>query len=86
MQSGYRFRLALASVAPVPLVVDQVGEILGREPVSEDSLRQAAEMAMETSTPIDDVRGSARYRKLMVRNLSYNALKDVWAQLNEHAN
>ena len=79
--SGYRFRLALASVAPVPLVVEQVGEILGREPVSEDSLRQAAQAAMDASTPIDDVRGSARYRKLMVRNLTYNALKDVWGQL-----
>jgi CO/xanthine dehydrogenase FAD-binding subunit len=86
MQSGYQFKLALASVAPIPLVVEQVGEILGRARVSEDSLQQAAEMAMDTCTPIDDVRGSAKYRKLMVRNLSYNALKDVWVKLNENAN
>jgi CO/xanthine dehydrogenase FAD-binding subunit len=72
-------------VAPVPLVVERVGEILGRGAVTEETLREAAEMAMETSKPIDDVRGSAKYRKLMVRNLSYNALKDVWGQLNEAA-
>jgi carbon-monoxide dehydrogenase medium subunit len=85
LQSGFHFKLALASVAPVPLVVERVGEILGREAVTEETLREAAEMAMETSKPIDDVRGSAKYRKLMVRNLSYNALKDVWGQLNEAA-
>jgi carbon-monoxide dehydrogenase medium subunit len=82
-ESGYQFKLALASVAPVPLVVERVGEILGREPVSDDTLQQAAKAAMKTSTPIDDVRGSAQYRKLMVRNLSFNALMDVWGQLKQ---
>jgi CO/xanthine dehydrogenase FAD-binding subunit len=56
---------------------------MGHDPISEVSLQQAAEAAMDTCTPIDDVRGSARYRKLMVRNLSYKALKDVWGQLSE---
>jgi len=79
--SGYHFELALASVAPIPLVVKQVGEILGREPITDDTLQEAARAAMDVCTPIDDVRGSAKYRKLMVRNLSYNALKDVWGQL-----
>jgi carbon-monoxide dehydrogenase medium subunit len=81
--SGLHFKLALASVAPVPLVVEQVGDILGSTPVTEESLKVAAEAAMEACTPIDDVRGSARYRKLMVRNLSLNALRDVWHQLRK---
>lgn len=79
--SGFRFRLALASVAPVPLVVEEVGDILGGASITEDTLQEAAVAAMEASSPIDDVRGSARYRKLMVRNLSLNALRDVWHQL-----
>ncbi len=80
--SGLHFKLALASVAPVPLVVDRVGEILGRAPVTESTLKEAAHAAMEACRPIDDVRGSARYRKLMVRNMSLNALRDVWHQLS----
>jgi carbon-monoxide dehydrogenase medium subunit len=79
--SGFRFRLALASVAPVPLVVPEIENILSDTDVSEDSLGQAAEAAMNASSPIDDVRGSARYRKYMVRNLSLRALRDVWQQI-----
>jgi CO/xanthine dehydrogenase FAD-binding subunit len=83
-ESGYQFKLALASVAPVPLVVDQVSVVLGQNPVSEGTIREASLAAMDACTPIDDVRGSAQYRKLMVRNLSFNALMDVWSQLKEN--
>lgn len=81
--SGLRFRLALASVAPIPLVVPEIENILSDNEVTEESLSQAAAAAMEASTPIDDVRGSARYRKYMVRNLSLQALREVWQQLHQ---
>ena len=76
--SGYRFKLALASVAPVPLVVHQVETILSEGKISEEVITEAADAAMEACSPIDDVRASARYRKLMARNLSLKALKEVW--------
>jgi carbon-monoxide dehydrogenase medium subunit len=81
--SGYRIRLALASVAPLPLVVDQVEAILTETSIDEDRLLLAAEAAMHACTPIDDVRASARYRKVMTRNLSFNALKVVWKELKK---
>ena len=81
--SGYRIRLALASVAPTPLVVDRVESLLEEQPITEDRLAGAAEAAMDACTPIDDVRASARYRKHMVRNLSLRALREVWEQLNQ---
>jgi len=79
--SGFRFRLALASVAPVPLVPVRAEKILAEGEITEASLRKAGEAAMEECSPIDDVRSSARYRKLMVRNLTYRALAQVWDQL-----
>jgi carbon-monoxide dehydrogenase medium subunit len=79
--SGYTIKLALASVAPVPLVVDQVESILSEVPVTPERLAEAAQAAMEACTPIDDVRASARYRKLMARNLSLKALTQVWDAL-----
>jgi carbon-monoxide dehydrogenase medium subunit len=81
--SGYRIRLALASVAPLPLVVDQVEAILSETSIDEARLQLAAEAAMHACTPIDDVRASARYRKVMARNLSFNALKKIWEDLKK---
>jgi len=79
--SGYRFRIALASVAPVPLVPVQAEVVLAEKPFSEATIAEAAQAAMDACTPIDDVRGSARYRKLMVRNLTKKALKEVYSRL-----
>ena len=81
LPSGYRFRLALASVAPVPLVPVEAERHLASHPITPKSLREAAQLAADACSPIDDVRGSARYRKLMVRNLSARALTEVWKRL-----
>lgn len=79
--SAMNIRLALASVAPVPLVVNEVEAILSTKKVDVKVIAEAAEAAMQACHPIDDVRGSARYRKLMVRNLSIKALTEVWERL-----
>jgi CO/xanthine dehydrogenase FAD-binding subunit len=84
--SGYCLKLALASVAPTPLIVDQIESILAGGPITEERLDEAAKAAMEACTPIDDVRGSARYRRYMVRNLSRRALNEVWEQLRQRDN
>lgn len=83
LKSGYRFRLALASVAPVPLIVADVETYLGNQTVTPETLREAARLAGEACTPIDDVRGSARYRKQMAKNLSAKALGIIWEKLKK---
>jgi CO/xanthine dehydrogenase FAD-binding subunit len=82
-KSGYRFRLALASVAPVPLIVADVETYLGNQTITPETLREAARLAGEACKPIDDVRGSARYRKQMAKNLSAKALGAVWEKLRK---
>jgi CO/xanthine dehydrogenase FAD-binding subunit len=77
--SGYRVLIALASVAPTPLLLDVA--LLSEKQINEESINEAADFAMNAVKPIDDVRGSARYRSLMVRNLTRNALTDVWEKL-----
>ncbi|HEX9616909.1 MAG TPA: xanthine dehydrogenase family protein subunit M [Anaerolineales bacterium] len=81
LPSGFRFRIALASVAPIPLVATQAETLLEENPVDEASISAAAQAAMDACQPIDDVRGSVQYRKLMARNLTRKALRQVWGEL-----
>ncbi len=79
--SGFRFRLALAAVAPTPLIPGEAERLLAEGPLDKSVIARAAESAMLASSPIDDVRGSARYRRLMVRNLTRQAVTAVLADL-----
>jgi CO/xanthine dehydrogenase FAD-binding subunit len=81
--SGYQFRIALASVAPIPFEAFKAEAILSEKKITDELITKAADVAMESVTPIDDVRGSARYRKFMVRNLTREALTEVWKKLNK---
>ena len=79
--SGCRFRIALASVAPVPMRAVAAEEALAQGSLTEEWLQAAADAASESTSPIDDVRASAAYRREMVRNLVLRCLRDVTARL-----
>jgi carbon-monoxide dehydrogenase medium subunit len=81
LPSGYRIQLALASVSPVPLIVKKVEELLGAKAINLERINEAGRIAESACDPIDDVRGSARYRRKMARNLSIRALSMVWEEL-----
>lgn len=76
------FRLALASVAPVPFVPRAAEQFLSEIEPTPAVFKEAARLASDACTPIDDVRGSARYRKAMVRRLTERALQLTWEKLN----
>jgi len=79
--SGIRFRIALASVAPIPLRATAAEAILTQGPLTEETIDATTTAAMDAVIPISDVRGSAEYRKLMVRNLTRRAVEDVFGKL-----
>lgn len=81
--SGCTFRIALAAVAPVPLLATEAMAVLAGKPIDEEAIAAAAEAAMNQCRPIDDVRGCGRYRQLMVRNLTRRAVKHVWEKIGQ---
>jgi carbon-monoxide dehydrogenase medium subunit len=80
--SSYRFRICLASVAPIPLVATVAQDYLATHAPSPEAFKEAARLAQDACHPIDDVRGSARYRKAMVGKLTEKALAKTWGKLN----
>jgi len=80
-RTGYRFRIGLAAVAPTPLRAHAAEAVLAAGPLTEETFARAAGEAMNASSPIDDVRASAAYRRAMVRNLTLRALRQVWEEL-----
>lgn len=83
--SGFRFRIALASVAPTPIRVAEAEELLETTTLSDESIEQAARIAQDLARPISDARASAEYRRAMVFELTAWALKDVRQMLEEEA-
>ena len=67
--------ITLGAVAPTIVRVPTAEISLNGVKLDEPALEKAAHLAMEAVKPIDDVRGSARYRKEMVRVAVLRALR-----------
>ena len=67
-------RISLASVAPTPLLVEEAGEALDGQTVSEGVIQKAADLAKAAAKPYSDMRGTADYRKHLCDVLTRRAL------------
>jgi carbon-monoxide dehydrogenase medium subunit len=67
-------RIALAAVAPVPLRATEAERALEGQAVTPERIAQAAELAVQAARPISDQRGSADFRRHLVRTLTRRTL------------
>src|SRR3989304_10049567 len=74
-------KIALGAVAPTPLRLKSVEEMLKQELPEEPLLEQAAQKAATEGSPITDLRASAEYRREMVRVLLKRGIKRAWGEL-----
>lgn len=70
-------RIALGAVAPVPMRAKKAEAILKGQPFSEGLADRAGEEAARECKPISDVRGSAEYRREMVRAMTKRILLNL---------
>ena len=72
-------RIALGSVAPVPLRLTEVEQMLKGKTVEPELLHLAREMAAAAIEPIDDIRSTAKYRAAVAGNLVAEFLEQLGA-------
>ncbi|HEX7593746.1 MAG TPA: xanthine dehydrogenase family protein subunit M, partial [Anaerolineae bacterium] len=61
-------------VAPTPVRAKRAEEVLRGKELTEERIREAARVAVTEAQPIDDVRGSAWYRREMIEVLTRRQL------------
>ncbi len=74
-------RIALGSVAPIPMRAKKAEALLEGKRVSPDLVDEAAELAMQECAPIDDIRATSGYRRKMVKVLTRRLLTQAFERL-----
>lgn len=63
--------VAAGGVGPIPMFLARTSEFLKGKAISEEVLKAAAEVAQQEIAPISDARGTAQYKRLLLRQLFY---------------
>jgi CO/xanthine dehydrogenase FAD-binding subunit len=70
-------RVALGAVAPRPIRAEKTEALLRGQPLTEDLIVEAGQMAAQEATPISDQRSSADYRTDMTAVLTKRSLRSA---------
>ena len=75
-------RIALAAVAPTPVHATAAERALEGQALTAQTIEEAARLAVEAARPISDQRGSAEFRRHLVRVLTRRTLTTALARAN----
>ncbi len=70
-------RIALGSVAPTVFLAEEAEKALKGSKLDESAIARAAEAASRAAKPIDDIRGTADYRRHLVKVLVERSLRQI---------
>lgn len=69
--------ISLGAVAPLVIRAAAAEQALIGRPLDEAAISEAARLAQEASSPIDDIRATAAYRRAMVETITARALRQI---------
>ncbi len=78
-------RVALGGCGPVPVRSDAADAMLRDSPLDDDVLDRAGALLAAASDPLDDIRGSAEYRRLIIPRLVGRAVAAAAARIGTGA-
>jgi carbon-monoxide dehydrogenase medium subunit len=71
-------RIAIGASTPIPVCARKAQEFLDGKSISEDVLTEAADLVAAEISPVSDLRGSAEYRREMVRVVARRTFASVF--------
>jgi aerobic carbon-monoxide dehydrogenase medium subunit len=77
-------RLAIGSCAPTPVLCRAAGEALRGQAADAGAFAEAAELVRDAVDPLDDLRGSAAYKRDMAVVFARRALEQAAARARTH--
>ena len=80
-----RARFALGAVAPIPVRAKKSEKILEGQRIERELLQEVSDQAAEESRPISDIRGSAWYRKEVVKILVEQGIAQTFDPISHKA-
>ena len=75
-------RVAVGSAGPVPLHEDEADKLLINSDLNSEVIAKAGEVLVRASDPVDDVRGSSDYRRMLIKRLLNRAIKALQERKN----
>ena len=78
LRRGSGLRVAIGSCGPTPIADEEVNAILSAD-CSAAALSRAGELLQARADPLDDVRGTAEYRRMLIPRLLARAVHSVQA-------
>ncbi|MGM0446443.1 MAG: FAD binding domain-containing protein, partial [Bacillota bacterium] len=70
-------KICIGSAAPVPLRIKKAEDYLNNKNINKVKLEKLGEIVAEEISPIDDIRGTAKYRKQTINNITQSAFREV---------
>lgn len=70
-------RIGLGAVAPTPLLAEEAASAIIGQPATDETFAKAAEAARATISPIDDMRGTAEFRRHVTGVLVQRVLQEA---------
>jgi xanthine dehydrogenase small subunit len=64
--------ISAGGVSPVPMLLEKTTAFLNGKEITEENILAASSIAQSEVSPIDDVRGSAEYKKLLLRQILFS--------------
>ncbi|NPD87695.1 MAG: hypothetical protein HGN29_03170 [Asgard group archaeon] len=73
--------LSGGGIGPIPMYLEKASQYLENKEISSEVVKEAARIADTEINPIDDVRGSAKYKRLLLRQLIYAHFVKLFPEL-----